>query len=257
VRRYAANADVLFLGSSRMQFAFSTIATDEWFASASASHYLLGFSHTENANFAAPLLARIKPQAKVYVVNVDSFFNDVETGPASQLLHDKEIETRYKEKALWQRVHRKLCGKLSSVCGKKFAYFRAQKTGHWVVRGVGRNDPAPVADDAPSDQDKWDKYGIFAKQFIASLPVDRSCVLLTVVPYPTTRRAEAEAIASAVGIELISPTVEDLRTFDGSHLDHESAQRWSKAFFDLAGPRIQRCLASTTKAAADQSSVLP
>jgi len=43
VQQFASAAEVLFIGSSRMQFAFSTIATDEWFAAQAASHYLLGF----------------------------------------------------------------------------------------------------------------------------------------------------------------------------------------------------------------------
>src|ERR1700723_2934218 len=37
--RFAADADVLFLGSSRMEFALSTITTDHWFSSAGLSHY--------------------------------------------------------------------------------------------------------------------------------------------------------------------------------------------------------------------------
>ncbi len=93
VRKFASEAEVLFLGSSRMQFALSTIATDEWFAANSASHYLLGFTHTENMSFTAPLLAGLNPKAKVYVINVDRFFSDVETGPGSQILHEDGMQS--------------------------------------------------------------------------------------------------------------------------------------------------------------------
>ncbi|MEP6607259.1 MAG: hypothetical protein ABJA83_01115, partial [Burkholderiaceae bacterium] len=57
--RNAAAAEVLFIGSSRMQFAFSTAATAEWFSLSAARYYLLGFSHTEDIVFLAPLLSKL------------------------------------------------------------------------------------------------------------------------------------------------------------------------------------------------------
>jgi hypothetical protein len=111
-----------------------------------------------------------------------------------------------------------------------------------VVRGRGKVDNAPVADGPIVEPERWGFYAARAEQFVSSLPVPRTCVVLTVVPYPATKSAEAKAIADALGLELTIPKLDDLRTFDGSHLDRPSAERWSKAFFDLAGPRIQQCL---------------
>jgi hypothetical protein len=65
----AANAQVPFLGNSRMQFAFSSKATPESFSSLAESYYLLGFSHFENYTFELPLLRKLHPRAKVYVIN--------------------------------------------------------------------------------------------------------------------------------------------------------------------------------------------
>ena len=73
-RKLAAAAEVLFLGSSRMEFAFSTAVTEKWFAKQRLSYYLLGFSHTENVTFVEPLLASISPRAGAYVINIDGFF---------------------------------------------------------------------------------------------------------------------------------------------------------------------------------------
>src|SRR5271167_4998091 len=61
---FARDADVLFLGNSRLQFAFSTSATTDWFSAASARYYLLGFTYYENMLFAEELLRKIRPQAK-------------------------------------------------------------------------------------------------------------------------------------------------------------------------------------------------
>jgi len=41
--------------------------------------------------------------------------------------------------------------------------------------------------------------------------------------------------------------VDNLNTFDGSHLDAVSAERWSASFLETAGPRIRQCLADNPK----------
>ena len=79
----AASADVLFLGDSRVQFAFSTAATAQWFSSASIRYHLLGFVAFENSIFARALLHTLKPRAEVYVIPVADFFQTIR-GPRSQ-----------------------------------------------------------------------------------------------------------------------------------------------------------------------------
>lgn len=249
VLRRAAQAQVLFIGSSRMEFAFSTIATDNWFRSHGISHYLMGFTHTENTTFVAPLLKRIKPDAKVYVINVDRFFSDVESGPGSQILHDRDIARSYREKRLWQPLHQYIC-KVPKLCGRTFAYFRSNTAGHWVVRGRGKVDTSLVADGPAGNRERWDHNASIAKQFVSELPVEHGCVVLMIVPNLATRTAEARSIADALGLDLITPPADGLRTFDGSHLDKSSAERWSQAFFDLAGPRIRHCVSSAPALAA-------
>jgi hypothetical protein len=65
------------------------------------------------------------------------------------------------------------------------------------------------------------------------------------VPYVKTKVREVNALANALGRELVMPEVEGLETFDGSHLDRPSAERWSQAFFRAAGPQILRCLGNS------------
>jgi hypothetical protein len=50
------------------------------------------------------------------------------------------------------------------------------------------------------------------------------------------------AIAAKLGHDLLAPQIDGLLTFDGSHLDEASAERWSAAFLREAGPRIRRCV---------------
>lgn len=248
-RRHAANADVVFLGSSRMQFAFSTAATNSWFASIGIPYYLLGFTYTENVQFAAPLLSELKPRARVYVINVDRFFDDTrETPPAKQILRENDARTRYQDKKFWQSWHKTVCTTAPAVCGTRPAFFRSRENGAWELEGsIDEWNAATkaTADGPASDAERWDHFAALGQKFLSKLPVARSCVLLTIAPYDATKRAEAQAIADALGLELVAPQLKGVRTFDGSHLDRQSAERWSQAFFDAAGPRIRKCLDNT------------
>ena len=240
--RFARNADVLFLGNSRIQFGFSSQATREWFRSSSGHYFLLGFSSDENMTFTTPVLSKIRARAKVYIINVDRFFEDGETGIGKEILWDRDAQRRANEKQFWQAIHKQICTTLSMLCGTKTSFFRLRETGEWQLKGSGRWTPAPVTIGSPGDTEFWNRYAVLGEQFISQLLVDRRCVLLTIVPYEGTKLAEATAIASALKLDLFAPHLDGLRTFDGSHLDPPSAERWSQAFFQAAGPRIRQCL---------------
>ena len=242
-RAAAIDADVLFLGSSRMQYAFSGSPTAQWAAAISVRPFLLGFSHTENVRFFEPLLRQMKPRAKAYVINVDRFFDDRLTNVTADLLRDAGTEDRYRGKLRWQPVHRRLCSAAPRLCGDNYAIYRARATGMWTSLG---RDPGFVAsgtgDGPPEDAERWPEFAKIAQDFVAALPVDRECVVLTHVPSQKSKIAEARAIAAALGRPLVTPAVDGLRTFDTSHLDVPSAERWAKAFFAAAGAELARCV---------------
>jgi len=238
-----AKAKVLFLGSSRLQFALSTAATSEWFASRTNDYYLLGFSHSENVGFIEPLLKKIEPRAAVYVLNVDQLFDSRETDPASVIFRNSDALERYRTKRRWQPLHRALCGGLPLLCGHHIAFYRDRDKGFWIWRGAEAEFQPSMVEDAPSeDTSRWSTYVDRAREFVDRLPVSRSCVVLTLVPTHGTRIREATAIADSLGIKLVSPQVEGLKTFDGSHLDQRSAELWSSAFLAAGGADIDRCL---------------
>lgn len=242
-QRAAASADVLIVGSSRLEFAFSGAATAKWFSQIGIRYYLLGFSNTENVVFFAPLLAKIRPRAKVYVINVDRFFDDDRVSPpVERILRDRDIQKRYEEKQTWQSLHKGICAVLPLICGTAVAVYRERESGVWHLKGTGRLDAENVSDGQPRNVERWDQYARLGEKFLAQLPVDRSCVILTIVPTVETRRAEAMAIAAKLGLDLLAPQIDGLRTFDGSHLEEASAERWSAAFLREAGPRIRKCV---------------
>jgi hypothetical protein len=247
--RAAAAAKVMLLGNSRLQFAFSGANTREWFGNARLPYYLLGFSHSETVMFMGPLLARLEPRARVVVINVDRFFDDRVSPPAEQILREKDSASRYREKQVWQAMHQPVCGALPVICGDTLAVYRERGNGAWRTAGVLPDQAAPVSDGKPSNVDHWPVYIDLAKKFVGNLGVAPECVVLTLVPTVDTKREEAKAIAAALGRPLVTPNVEGLTTFDGSHLDPASAQRWAAAFLEQAGPRIRECTADRAAAA--------
>lgn len=242
MRETASRADVLFLGSSRMQFGFSSDALDHWFAEQGRSHYLLGFAYWENYLFEGPLLHSIKASPKAIVINLDTFFEDKLTAPAEFITHDAGARERYESKRTWQDVHRRVCSAVSWICGDDQAFYRSRSTGEYRLNG-GRIEHATATYVDTVDEKLREHYVARAREFIAGLPVPKDCVLLTIVPTIGTPTGTAKAIAHDLGTELIAPPVEDIVTFDRSHMERSSAERWSQAFLGAAGPRLQECLA--------------
>jgi hypothetical protein len=238
---FAKNADVLFVGDSRLQVGFSTTATANWFSAASTRYYLLGFAYFENMVFAEGLLRRIQPKARVYVINVDGFFERSATAPVKTILHDPEARHRYEVKRLWQRVHEPLCRNLPRFCRHEGVWFRSRETGAYINQ-QREWKPAPVSYDQAINQDLVNSYADAALLFLSQVPVKRSCIILTMVPKVETKIGNGKAIATALRMNFVAPEISELGTVDESHLNQESAQRWSQAFFEAAGPQIRSCL---------------
>jgi hypothetical protein len=240
---FARDADVLFLGNSRLQFAFSNAATAVWFSEASARYYLLGFTYYENMLFTEELLRKINPRAKVYVINVDDFFDRTETPPVKTILHDPTARSRYETKRLWQRVHDPLCNTFAVICRHQFAIFRSRETGTYYPEGWAQLEKVtPVSYDEVISQNVVDRNKAAAIDFLKQFTRDK-CVILTLVPSSGTKIGDADAIARGLGMKLVTPrNLEGLQTWDGYHLDQPSAERWSRAFFQEAGPEIRSCL---------------
>jgi hypothetical protein len=238
---FASKADVLFLGNSRMQNAFSTTATSDWFSSAAAKYYLMGFSYGENMTFADVLLRKIRPRASVYVINVDDFFDRNETPPAKTVLYDGRAPSRYASKKYWQSIQEPVCRSFTALCGSKAVTFRSRETGAYDMRGELR-DVVPVSFDDAIHQSEVDRAAAAGADFLKEFGRDK-CVILTLAPYVETPAGDAKAIAASLGLKLVMPEVPGgLDTGDGSHLRAASAERWSQAFFQEAGPEIQSCL---------------
>ena len=94
--------------------------------------------------------------------------------------------------------------------------------------------------DESLNQQKLATYTTLGKEYLSGLTADPACTILTIVPTVKTEIGTAQALALALGFKLVAPRLDRLATFDQVHLDPESAQRWSSAFLEQAGPQIQK-----------------
>lgn len=237
----AKKADLLVIGNSRTQMGFSARATEEWFSGLGARFYLLGFSHNENYHFEGPLLRRLQLHPRAYVINLDLFFESATSGPAHQVMTDPSARTRYLQKRLWQHLQRWPCGALPAGCRHEPGFYRSRQTGAWTQQG-GDYESKPVGYNETVDTATVRSYVEAARAFIPQLGLPPECVLLTVVPSARTPSATARAITAELGMDLFAPEPEGLVTYDGSHLDRPSAERWSGAFLEAAEARIRQCV---------------
>lgn len=234
-------AEVLFLGNSRMQWAFSGTNTADWFSSARASYYLLGFAYAENYRFEGDLLRKFASRPKAYVIDLDGFFLPSVSQPAQLVMSGGDTLRRYQDKRFRQRVQEFVCRRLALLCGHHFAFFRSRATGQWTRNG-GSFDAMPTSEVATVDETQVAQQARAGAEFLSRLSIARACVIFTMVPTVNTHYAEAAAIAARLHVQFIAPRLDGLRTFDGSHLDTSSAARWSRDFYRSAGPVIEHCL---------------
>jgi hypothetical protein len=242
------NADVLFLGSSRIQDALSTNALTEWTISKRVQPYLLGFGYKEQDIFAAELLKKIRPKPKLVIINVDPFFSSSTSAHAHQLLESpisgwlkaltKKVLHSFNEIAF--RSELPLIEKL--VKGTISTVYRSRKDGRWIWRKE-RRGTIPVAEIEEDNKDMLiNQYASNAESFLQLLPVKRQCVVLTNIPSAKTNTDISKVLAKRLGTGYVAPYSANLMTTDGSHLDSASSELWTSAFLKDLEPFLALCL---------------
>lgn len=253
VRKHVQAANLLVLGSSHIQVALST----EAFVAFEREHpharpYLMGFGFFEQDRFSASVIRKLRPTPRLVIINADPFFADTESAEARRLDLNPGIERMNAVvKRAGQTLSRVLCIDLADsfvarhVCGGVATMYRSRTDGRWIFRNSERfadtlHRPLANADDRTLAV----TYAVNAERFLRLFPIERRCIVLTLVPDGIHSELIARDIASRVGATFIAPPLERLRSPDGSHLDRESAERWSAAFLERLAPLLPICSAS-------------
>ncbi|WP_368507579.1 hypothetical protein [Bradyrhizobium lupini] len=250
------SARILFLGNSRLQFGFSTEATRHYFQEKNMPYYLAGFTYFENMVFIGRLIDQYDLNPDVIVINADgTFFSEqlLSTPAAMFIAKQNSLYWRtlygYLLKAAFTRIVRPICETFPFACSQKLqTLWRRRETGDWLWQGtfaeLNRSIPIDPATRPPTpDEETMRGFEKAADSFLRTLRIRRQCIILTAVPNSVlTDEPIADRLGERFQLPVIVPHLDALATLDESHLNAESAERWSEAFLRAAAPMLDRCL---------------
>ncbi|KAB0269703.1 hypothetical protein [Microvirga brassicacearum] len=229
-------ADVLLLGNSRAQFAFSTDSVETYFGARGLRYHLLGFGYNETSEFPVQLIERYGLRPRALVINADRFFAEWLSPPAKAVSSGSlavRAEHVGKKIGPWIADHACAFGPIGCTRNSPTIY-RSHATGRWIWANLLAT-PQQRATNLGIQQIKAsdaDIEGIaqVAESFLKRIGISRECLVLTAAPNDFD---ETKTLVQRLGARLrwpvIYPIVEDLATIDGSHLNEPSAERWSAA----------------------------
>jgi hypothetical protein len=239
------DADVIFTGSSRTMFAFSTEEIRTYFSSRGLKYFNAGFGYEEQQSFFIGLARRWKLKPRVLVIGVDPYFDERISQPADWAMHRplEIIAALAKTTAL--RLHPLMCRYGLSDCMSRPTAFRSNKDGFFVWRDIlmpDREKPRSRIDKLRDFQINVPLAAIEANKFLKAVRMPSKCVIL--VPMPThdiwRKPDPVKQLSEAIGSKYIdADTGSDLFLVDEMHLSFDSAKGFSsqfvKAFDKLKG----------------------
>lgn len=242
------NAQVIFIGSSKLQQAFSTNATSVYFAERKISFYVLGFSAPSTSEFAVSVLKRSHASPTVLIVNAgDPFFRKEVRVESNIISGGLNIYWHLAKRASLQRLQREICPSFPSFCSpRERTIYRSATTGQWRWKGSYYQEQSIPFNELLQDEFSDDAIQAevnFGDRSLRAINIDRNCIVFTGVP---NNKLDAPAIASRLaqrlGTQVILPNVKSLFLLDDLHLNFDTAERWSAAFLTALTPILQRCL---------------
>lgn len=260
--RHLAKAEVIFLGNSRAQFAFSTEAVQKFFELHPVPYYLMGFGYGEPSEFPSVLLREYRPPIKSIVVNTDPFFKPGKLKkPAQEVLNgSRKTYWAFAAKKIAAPIQQSVCGILPALCAPPLlSIYRSEATGAWYTKGAVQETQCRIATEPRKRKelstDQTTELAARARAFLTEFAIDPSCAVFTSPPNERVDGASiAKALAQSVGAQFILPNLAGIVTLDGSHLEQQSAERWSAAFLQEYAPIMERCVNPSGTARPPQAS---
>jgi hypothetical protein len=253
--KHLEKAQVIFLGNSRAEMAFSTVATQDFFRAHPVPYYVLGFGYDEKSEFALKVLRKFRPPIKLLVINTDPFFEPGWLSPAAKGadLSVKAYVAHFTKKIV-APLQQAFCRAMAEWCmPRSMSLYRAEANGTWntidAFQDFARGKPGQHELKDISSPALQKRALANASAFVADIGVDPKCIVLTHVPNDRFDGSSlARYLAQALGAQILLPEVANLETYDSFHLRQESAERWSTAFLVDFEPILARCVGASIAA---------
>lgn len=235
VTRSLGTADVVVVGNSRAAVGFHHAEVAPFFADRGLDYYNLAVGQYEGFGFPLAVMERHETKPALVVVNADRFFGHALSPVARAVLSESRFQAvkHVSEKNLSWRVRRAVHAwfPLHSVsAASRWVIFRHRAAGSWWLDTVEPRFTTfvePLSSVPPPDQLEH------ARRFLGEVEAMGAELMITRVPSPQTSIEEVERLAEQLAVTALVPRLQGLRTLDESHLDPESAARFTRAFLDL------------------------
>jgi hypothetical protein len=238
------NADVIFLGNSRVEFAFRDRAIlDRFFAARSLKYYVAAFGYGEQSPFPQAIIRKYDLHPKWVIVNPDPFFGGTPSYVAKKVMAESDFDAfKFQLETVSafesQRYLHRIVPYLGTLwwihSNAEWIWFRSKRNGT-IFLSAGRGDPAPaVAPSINAYGALWEPGRVPAAiEFKRDLAKRGAKLVLTRVPPDSD--VSPIGFAKVLHVPLIAPDLTGLWTLDGHHLDDHSAARFDAAFLEEFG----------------------
>ena len=239
----ARQADVLIIGTSRTELGLDPDTLAQFCAQHGIRIYNMALGFAESSVLPLEIIRRHDLRPKLLLVGYDAgkdlpFFTDAMSPLAQKILRDGAwAELKYTYGSLWTKeLQRAIWPLFPYYLGNQApVIYRSWSTGAfsratfgWEPKGGQITPPEP--DDKTPDQRalETDRAG----RLVTEMQARGSIVIFAWIPAPRADPARARELAQQVGVPAIVPTLDRMSSFDGSHLDRDSARRYTAAMLD-------------------------
>ncbi len=247
---HARNADVIFIGNSRMPLGLREEFLMPKAQKLGVSLYSFGFGHVEKARFGLALIQKFNLKPKVVVVaGGPGIFNDGYSAVGAKAISMTKWDAmkHWFEGASWWNLKRRMHTVLPKVeffdgrVHAQYIHYRSSRTGWWkTVLEPGARGLIGFGQERKSYEDELP----MAKEFKQEMDRIDALLVLTVVPHRDTRMGHLPYFSDKLDVPMIVPSFDGLRMADGSHLSRESAKIFSDRFWEvfIANPHVREKL---------------
>jgi hypothetical protein len=247
---HARRADILFVGDSRMPVGLREEVIEPAAAALGLRVFSLACGHVERVRFALDLIRThdLRPKI-VVVVGGPHMFRDLRSAPAEKA----RAMTRWQAWKAWleadarwtvQRWVHAWLPKIDWFGGQlttPWILYRSTRTG-WLLPVVEPSESYPVG--VVPDDPSYAYLLPLAHELEEELDQRGAVLVLSIVPYGNTRIGHLPFLARELGVAVVLPSFDGIRTADGSHLSRSDAALYATAFWNqfLALPEVRQKL---------------
>lgn len=239
-------ADVLFLGNSRLLFAFrNRDLLDHFFTARSLNYYVMGFGYGEQSAFPEALIEKYDLHPKWVIVNADPFFGGPPSWMAKTIMSGSRFDAlKFQGETLAAFYSQHYLHRIVPYLGSMWwinpegdwIWYRSRQNGT-ILLAAKEGIPSPALPGANAYGSLWEPARVpGAKRFLRQITRRGAKLVLTRIPPDSD--VSAKGFAKVLHVPLIAPRLAGLQTLDGNHLDNASATRFVGAFLKEFGRLI-------------------